>query len=392
MRKRRGASFVFLQHIVEKHNSPERRGQRRSELFPSRALTLLLPSLYSASGANRLRRIMSQRKTQPTPPSNETNSPASPAPAGILRVGPAGWSYPDWAGYVYPSRRAKGFHEATYLAEFFDTIEINTSFYQPLRPDHAAQWIDRVAANPRFVFTAKLWQRFTHDIRSTTSGSGASAADERAVRAGFDVFRAANRLGAVLLQFPFSFHRTAETVAYLSAVLKRFADYPLVVEVRHASWDSPETLELLRTSGVSFCNIDQPIIGRSLAPSAQATSAVGYVRLHGRRYDTWFSDDATIPAHERYNYLYSAEELAPWVTRVRKVAERARETFVVANNHFQGKSVVNALQLINILKGPKVKVPEPLRRQYPQLEAIADTPPAEPMLFPLGKGSKDVTK
>jgi uncharacterized protein YecE (DUF72 family) len=333
---------------------------------------------------------MPRRKSQTARPTNEADSSHSPSPASILRVGPAGWSYPDWAGYVYPSRRSKGFHEATYLAEFFDTIEINTSFYQPLRPDHAAQWIDRVSANPRFVFTAKLWQRFTHDIRATTSGS--AAADERAVRAGFDVLRAAKRLGAVLLQFPFSFHRTAETVAYLSAVLKLFADYPLVVEVRHASWDSRETLELLNSSGVSFCNIDQPIIGRSLAPSAEATSPIGYVRLHGRRYDTWFSDDATIPAHERYNYLYTAEELAPWVTRVRKVTERARETFVITNNHFQGKSVVNALQLISILKGSKVKVPEPLRRQYPELEAIADTPPAEPMLFPLGRGSKDVMK
>ena len=214
---------------------------------------------------------MARRKSQTKPPSNETTPPTISAPGGILRVGPAGWSYPDWAGYVYPTRRAKGFHEATYLAEFFDTIEINTTFYQPLRPDHAAQWIERVAANPRFAFTAKLWQRFTHDTRSAASGS--AAADERAVRAGFDVLRAANRLGAVLLQFPFSFHRTAETVAYLSAVLKRFADYPLVVEVRHGSWDSPETLELLHGSGVSFCNIDQPIIGRSLGPSAQATSA-----------------------------------------------------------------------------------------------------------------------
>jgi uncharacterized protein YecE (DUF72 family) len=333
---------------------------------------------------------MAQRKSQTTRRSDETNSSASAAPSDIVRVGPAGWSYPDWAGYVYPARRAKGFHEATYLAEFFDAIEINTSFYQPLRPDHAAQWIDRVSANPHFVFTAKLWQRFTHEISSATSR--ASAGDERAVRAGFDVLRAANRLGAVLLQFPFSFHRTTETVAYLSAVRKRFADYPLVVEVRHASWDSRETLDFLRNSDVSFCNIDQPIIGQSLAPSSQATSPVGYVRLHGRRYDTWFSNDAHVPAHERYNYLYSAEELAPWVTRIRKVAERAGETFVITNNHFQGKSVVNALQLISILKGSKVKVPEPLRRQYPELEAIADTPPAEPMLFPLGWASKDVMK
>jgi uncharacterized protein YecE (DUF72 family) len=331
---------------------------------------------------------MPQRQTKNSPRANPPESSLKPASAGILRVGPAGWSYPDWAGHVYPSRRPKGFHEAAYLAEFFDTIEINTSFYQPLRPDHAAQWIDRVAANPRFVFTAKLWQRFTHDPGVTAPLSARE--DERAVRAGFDVLRSANKLGAVLLQFPFSFHRTKETAAYLSSILKRFSDYPLVVEVRHASWNSPETLDLLREHSAGFCNIDQPIIGRSLTPSAQATSAVGYVRLHGRRYDTWFSDDTAVPAHERYNYLYSPEELAPWIARVRKVAEHARDTFVVTNNHFQGKSVVNALQLISILKGTKVKVPEPLRQHYPQLDSIADTPPAEPTLFPLAKANTDI--
>jgi uncharacterized protein YecE (DUF72 family) len=325
--------------------------------------------------------IMSQRKSETPQPTTEAAFSSNPAHSHIVRVGPAGWSYPDWTGYVYPLRRAKGFHEAAYLAEFFDTIEINTSFYQPLRPDHAAQWIDRVSTNPRFAFTAKLWQRFTHDIRSLKPGS--AAAEEREVRAGFDVLRAADRLGAVLLQFPFSFHRTTETVAYLTALLNRFADYPLVVEVRHGTWDSPEILELLRNSGVSFCNIDQPIIGRSLGPSTQATAAIGYVRLHGRRYDTWFSDDTKIPSHERYNYLYSAEELAPWVSRVQKVGEQARNTFVITNNHFQGKAVVNALQLISILKGSKVKVPEPLRQRYPQLEEIADNPPAEPLLFPV---------
>jgi len=310
------------------------------------------------------------------------------ASSSIIRVGPAGWSYPDWAGYVYPSRRPKGFHYATYLAEFFDTIEINSSFYNPIRPDHAAQWLDRVSGNPRFVFTAKLWQRFTHDISPEAAGPAVGAAmaeDERAVRGGFDVLHAAGKLHAVLLQFPFSFHRTRETVAHLSALLKRFADYPLVVEVRHASWQTPETFALLKECNAGFCNIDQPIIGKSLEPSAESTSPVGYVRLHGRRYDTWFSDDAAVPSHERYNYLYSTEELAPWAKRVQKVAEHSREVFVITNNHYQGKGVVNALQLISILKDSKVKVPEPLRQQFPELEAIADTPPAEPSLFPLRK-------
>jgi uncharacterized protein YecE (DUF72 family) len=323
---------------------------------------------------------MPQRKPQSSSQMSMLTSPADSASRGTLRIGPAGWSYPDWASYVYPPRRAKGFHEAEYLSGFFDTIEINTSFYQPLRPDHAANWIARVASNPRFLFTAKLWQKFTHDPSAT-------AADQRAVRAGFDVLRAANKLGAILLQFPFSFHRTKENTAYLSAVLRRFADYPLVVEVRHASWNSSETLALLRERNTGFCNIDQPIIGRSLPPSEQATSPVGYIRFHGRRYDTWFSDNATIPAHERYNYLYSPEELAPWISRIRKVTEHARDTFVVTNNHFQGKAVVNALQLISLLKNTKVKVPEPLRRHYSQLDSIADTPPSAPTLFPLDNSS-----
>jgi len=306
----------------------------------------------------------------------KTDKPEAQVPRQT-RVGPAGWSYADWSGYVYPARRTRGFHEAAYLSEFFDTIEINTSFYQPLRPDHAALWVERISANPAFLFTAKLWQKFTHD-------PSASAEDERAVRAGFDVLRQAQKLGAVLLQFPFSFHCTKETVGYLTAVLKRFADYPLVVELRHASWQTEETLALLRERNAGFCNIDQPIIGRSLEPSASSTSPVGYVRLHGRRYDTWFSDNPATPAHERYNYLYSEEELDPWVARIRTVNQHTRNTFVVTNNHYQGKAVVNALQLISILKGSKVKVPEPLRQHYPELEKIASEMPAEPTLFSLG--------
>ncbi len=348
------------------------------------------------SRSSRARSI--HRKKASADPALSTSQIIGADSMAVIRVGPAGWSYPDWSGYVYPSRRTKGFHEVAYLAGFLDTIEINTSFYQPLRPDHAAQWIDRVAANPRFVFTAKLWQKFTHD--SPAPAPITTAEGERAVRAGFDVLRAAGKLGAVLLQFPFSFHRTPETMAYLSSLLKRFADYPLVVEVRHASWNAPETFELLHESGAGFCNIDQPIIGRSLEPSAASTSPVGYVRLHGRRYDTWFSDDATIPTHERYNYLYSTEELAPWAARIRKVTEqvssvpgphlgdataRARGVFVVTNNHYQGKAVVNALQLISILKGSNVKVPEPLRQHYPELDAIADAPPESPTLFPMAE-------
>jgi uncharacterized protein YecE (DUF72 family) len=254
-----------------------------------------------------------------------------------------------------------------------------------LRPDHAGSWLGRVASNPRFIFTAKLWQRFTHE-------SSATLEDERAVRAGFDVLLKAGKLGAVLAQFPFSFHRSPETVEVLTEVITRFADYPLVVEMRHASWQTSETMELLREYQVGFCSIDQPIIGRSLEPSVDTTSAVGYVRLHGRRYDTWFSDDPQTAPHERYNYLYSREELNPWIARIRTITQHTRDTFVITNNHYQGKAAVNALELISILKETKVKVPEPLRQHYPQLEEIASEMPAEPTLFPLGSPSPNQGK
>ncbi|HKV06455.1 MAG TPA: DUF72 domain-containing protein [Candidatus Acidoferrales bacterium] len=301
---------------------------------------------------------------------------SSSAKQGQILIGPAGWSYSDWSGIVYPSRRPHGFHEASYLAEFFDTIEINTSFYNPLRPELATQWLDRVSANPRFLFTAKLWQKFTHE-------DGANADDEKAVRKGFDVLLKAGRLGAVLLQFPFSFHNTRENIARLTKILTIFGDFPLVVEVRHSSWTHPDFYALLREHQTGICNIDQPLIGLSIKPGERATSARGYVRLHGRRDDTWFSDDPELPSHERYNYLYSEEELEPWARRIRVVAEQAETTFVVTNNHFEGKGVVNALQLIHLLTGRKVKVPEPLRHRYPLLESIADAPSAEPTLFPL---------
>jgi uncharacterized protein YecE (DUF72 family) len=105
------------------------------------------------------------------------------------------------------------------------------------------------------------------------------------------------------------------------------------------------------------------------------------VRLHGRRYDSWVSDDPKMPPSERYIYLYSEKELEPWAERIRSVARAAETAFVVTNNHYQGKGVVNALQLINLLTGAKVKVPETLRQHYPELEKIASAPPQEPTLF-----------
>lgn len=334
-----------------------------------------------------LRHTLALRTPRPMRPQNKHGSiPArsESSPPGTILVGVAGWSYDDWNGVVYPAHRPRGFHEARFLSQYFDAIEINTSFYSPLRPDSASHWLEFVSGNPRFQFTAKLWQKFTHE-------TGATAGDDKAVRDGFAPLLSAGRLGAVLLQFPFSFHQTPENLQRLKQLLDRFGDYPLVVEVRHASWSHPDFYELLRERSVGICNIDQPVIGRSITPGKLATSAIGYFRLHGRRYDTWFSDallarsedDPEVPRHERYNYLYREQELLPWAGRVRDVAGHAKTTFVVANNHFQGKAAVNALQFVYLLTGEKVNVPDSLRSHYPQLDSIASEPAREPTLFPL---------
>ena len=291
-----------------------------------------------------------------------------------IRVGPAGWSYEDWAGIVYPARRPREFHEATYLAEFFDTIELNVTFYRPVTAAMARGWLSKVAANPRFLFTAKLWQQLTHERELT-------AENIHAVRPALEALADAGKLGAVLAQFPWSFKNTEENRDYLERLVERFRDLPVVVEVRHASWNERGFYEWLAERGVGFCNIDQPVIGRSLAPSGRATAPAGYVRLHGRNYEEWFRESQDASGAERYNYLYSVEELMPWAERIRQVAEGAEQTFVITNNHFHGKAVTNALQLIHLLTGRRVKAPRPLVARYPELETIAAPDAGEPSLF-----------
>jgi uncharacterized protein YecE (DUF72 family) len=292
-------------------------------------------------------------------------------PTGRILVGPAGWSYADWEGIVYPRSKPRGFHEAAYLAQFFDTIEINTTFYNPPRAEVVKSWVERVTSNPSFKFTAKLWKRFTHE-------RNANLQDEKVFKKGLEPLLASARLGALLLQFPWSFKNTRENHEYMSGLFMQFMEYPLVVEVRHSSWNQAEILEVLRGSGVGFCNIDQPVIGDSLAPSDHVTTPVGYVRLHGRNYEQWFTSNDH--PEERYNYLYSLEELKPWAERIANIARNAEVTFVITNNHFQGKAIANALQLVSILRGQRVRVPENLRERYPELVEIAlpGTGPSEP--------------
>ena len=173
----------------------------------------------------------------------------------------------------------------------------------------------------------------------------------------------------MLAQFPISFKHTDENRAHVERIVKEFREYPLALEVRHATWNAQGILKWLAALRVGLCNIDQPLLGRAIAPSAHATAAVGYVRLHGRNYAEWFSESTNV--RDRYDYLYTEKELLPWKERTEEVAAKTEQTFVVLNNHNNARAVVNALELIHLLDGRSVQAPPSLLAEYPQLAPIA---------------------
>lgn len=305
-----------------------------------------------------------------------------PAPQGSsreVRIGTAGWSYKDWEGIFYPpGLEHRKIHHLEYLARFFDTAEINTSFYGPLKPELVKLWCRRVSGvNPRFLFTAKLYRAFTHSpiaVMEPTSAASIRPTDEDEIltREGLDAVANEGRLGALLIQFPVSFKNTSLNREYLERLLRQFIEYPRVVEVRDSSWNNPDTLASFAHMNVGFCNIDQPQLGRSLAPTEHVTASVGYVRLHGRNYDQWFDSDNR---NDRYNYLYKERELEDWKDRITNVAEKAQTTYVITNNHFESKAGVNALELKAMISGRRVPAPPSLIQRYPELRKFAD--PAE---------------
>lgn len=293
----------------------------------------------------------------------------------ICRVRPSGWSYPDWNGIVYPRRRGRGFDELAFIADYFDAVEVNVSFYRPVPPKTSAQWVRRTAEHSRFKFTVKLHQSFTHERQAYSRG----AVDQWLE--GIKPLSEASRVGCLLLQFPWSFRRSPESVDWLKRLADDFGGHPLVVELRHDSWEVPETLAELHRRGISLCNIDQPQLPHCVAPSAHATGRVGYVRLHGRRADTWFAQ--RIESFERYNYLYSTEELDGWLPRIRQLGTQCDEVYVFANNHYRGQGPANALQIKAMLDGHKVDVPPQLVEHFPALAdvRIADSAGFRETLF-----------
>jgi uncharacterized protein YecE (DUF72 family) len=296
-----------------------------------------------------------------------------------IRVGTSGWNYPTgkgtWNGVFYPPSRGrpKGFDELSYYAEHFDTVEVNSTFYGQPRAEITRGWAERTPAG--FEFSVKLYQKFTHPrmfreraVRSLPSGAAPAAIDElvRTNQADLDEFRrgieplaAAGKLGVLLAQFPPSFKNGPEQRDYVAALLGAFSDYPVAVELRHSTWSDRfgETLDLLNTFQAALVQIDEPKFRLSIRQNyLPNVKGFYYMRLHGRNAALWWKHDKS---EDRYNYLYSAQELEEFTETAAAAREIVKKTYLYTNNHFSAKSVANAAMI-------KQQLGEPITGEYPQ--------------------------
>ncbi len=308
-----------------------------------------------------------------------------------LRIGTSGWSYPGgrgtWNGVFYPAKEARprGFDELEFYARVFDTVEVNSTFYGQPRAAVTAKWAERTP--PQFEFAVKLYQKFTHPsmfieaVASSAPGASDQAlaaagdirqADVDEFKAGVEPLAAAGKLGPLLVQFPPSFTASPDGVDYLGWLLRTFADYRLAVELRHKTWSDQgaETSALLEAYGAAWVLIDEPKFRFSIrqnwrAPDAPSTAALAYVRFHGRNAREWWTHAA---AEDRYNYLYSPEELRPMAEAVGGLAATVKKAYLFFNNHFSAQGVANAVQLRRQLGGgDPAPLPPALVEKFPWL-------------------------
>lgn len=280
----------------------------------------------------------------------------------MIRVGPAGWSYADWEGIVYPRPKPRGFHPLAYLARFVGAVEINSSFYALPKRENAQHWHELIAHDPTFRFTAKLHRDFTHSAKPLEE----LTREVGEFHAGIEPLVQAGRMSALLAQFPLGFRFEPAAVRRLGELRSNFARVPLVLELRHASWFEPPALRIIRELGCSLAAIDLPKAANHPPDDHPTPGPIGYLRLHGRNAAAWFSRDAG--RDEKYDYLYTPAEITTITERARRLGGEHDETFVITNNHFEGKAMANAFELLASLTGTRVAAPRRLVERYPDLQ------------------------
>jgi len=246
-----------------------------------------------------------------------------------LIMGTSGWSYKEWVGPFYP-KAAKMF---SYYARFFNTAEINSTFYR--YPSGAAIYGLYRTSPKGFVFSAKLPRLITHEKRL-----------DPALKVENDLLRflellnplkASGKLGCLLIQLPpsFVYERDYENLEAFLEMLPK--GYEFAAEFRDHSWIRNDMWELLKTHNVAYCIVDEPL----LPPEVHVTADFAYFRWHGRGTRPW------------YDYRYSREELREWVPRVENTKNEVDKIYGYFNNHYHGYAVENCIEILEMLNAAK---------------------------------------
>jgi len=254
---------------------------------------------------------------------------------GDVSIATSGYSYEDWRGAFYPEDLPKD-DFLRYYALFFPFVELNFSYYAMPKASSLAAMAARTPSG--FRFSVKAHKSLTHEPGAAWREDAATFS--RAVGALAD----AGRLAAVLVQLPYRFHHTPDNRGYLAALLGALAPLPLVVEFRNDEWRGERVYDELERRGVGVAMVDRPELPGLPAMDERVTGGLAYMRFHGRNADAWWSGDAT----SRYDYLYSREELALTVPRLKRMA-KAGNLLVAFNNHARANAVRNAGELKALL-------------------------------------------
>jgi uncharacterized protein YecE (DUF72 family) len=246
----------------------------------------------------------------------------------MITIGLSGYDYEDWRGIFYPEKLSRK-EWLGYYAQHFSALELNFSYYRLPQAKQLASMVERTGGKVTFAIKAH---------RSMTHERVASDGDYNGFLSAVNELRDADRLAAVLAQFPYSFRQCAENRKYLKQLADRLGP-PLVVELRRVDWAEDPIIHWLNKMGVGYACVDEPQIKGLMPPRAVATASPAYVRFHGRNGAKWYEHDRP---EERYDYRYKPSELNEWKNKIRSLEKQADKVLVFFNNHFQGKAVESA--------------------------------------------------
>ena len=246
-----------------------------------------------------------------------------------VRLGTCSWADEGLLRAWYPRGVSTAEKRLRYYAERFDTVEVDSPYYALPDPAVTARWAQRTPDD--FVFHVKASAAMTwHEGEPTDEAF-------RQFRGAMEPLELSGKLRGVLLQYHPRFTKSAEALAELARAPGRLDPLVPLVEFRHRSWltddERDDTLAFLERHGLAHVSVDAPRTRASnvVPPVAAATHRVAYVRFHGRNAATWNIRGGS--AADRFDWMYTAEELTEWVERVRDLSVAADEVYALFNNN-----------------------------------------------------------